>query len=331
MATHCYSGINLLHCGCQEGFWESGGALTVGKGDISGIFVSRIYDSGREGTQWNRIRLDAGPDAAVEVYVWLSDRREEYEEEFLQENPREWLRAHKGLMQYHSDYRNMLLYGHGCGRYARAAVEIQPGDGGDTVFRGYDLSFPKESFAEYLPEIYQNQLPLDRFLALQQYMYLQLEENVDNLAERLDYELCSRKQAVRLAGWMGWGELARHVEKDILRELLKTGVSLSEKKGTCEYYVKMTEILTGQKAVIVEEPEACRARVLVLGKPENGRERHLEWLKRNVPIGISIEFVILDKTDRLDGQYFLNYSSYVSEYESELSEEGCPMERMRLL
>lgn len=330
MATHCYSDAGLLRCGSQDGFLRTKGGLAAG-GKESGIFVSQVYDSGREGTQWNHLRLDVDRNGAVEVFVWLFDRLEEYGEKLRQEDIRRWFGEKKVSAGYASCYRNMLLYGHGGGRYARIAVEILPGDGNDVVFGGYDLSFPKESFAEYLPVIYQNNIQLDRFLAVQQYIYLEMEEKVDHLAEKLDYELCSRKQLVRLAEWLGWGELAWQADRDTLEKLMRAGIALAGKKGTCGYYLTMTEILIGQKAAISEEPESSRAVVLILGEPEKGKEKHLEWLKKNVPIGIEIEFVILRKTQRLDGQYFLDHTSYLSEYESELTEYGCPIENMRLL
>lgn len=331
MPTHCYSSIHLLHCGRQDGLRQTEDGLMVEQEERSGIYVSQIYDSGREGTQWNHLRLDVGKEAVLQVYVWLFDRLEEMEERLCQEDIRQWFTKQKKYAQYHSEYRNMLLFGHGSGRYARLAIEILSGNGAEAVFHGYDLSFPKESFTRYLPAIYQDNIQLERYLAVQQNIYLELEENVDRLSERLDHELCSRKQAIRLARWLGWEELAWQVEKDILRKLLQTGTALASKKGTCAYYVGMAEILTGQKAVIIEEPEKCKAVVLVLEQPENGRERHLEWLRKNVPIGIEIDFIVLHKTDSLDGQYFLDRTSYLSEYESELTESGCPIESLRLL
>lgn len=329
MPTHCLSHKELLRCGWQKGFKAADGGLAVGA-DMAGLFVSRIYDSGREGMEWNHLSFDIAGGAAMEVYVWLFDKAEELGE-VSPENPGEWFAKHKEKAQYRSNYRNMLLYGHGRGRYARLAVEIQPGGEKEILFTAYDISFPKESFARYLPAIYQENPQLDRFLAVQQYIYLQKEKFVDTISQKLDYEFCSRNQAVRLAGWMGWGDLSRQVDKVILRKLLRTGIVLTGRKGTCDYYLAMTELLTGKKAVMVEEPEKRRAAVLVLEKPENGREKHLEWLRKNAPIGVTLTFSVLSGTDRLGGQYFLDKTSYLSQYESAILEQGCPIECIRIL
>lgn len=331
MATHCLSDKRMLRCGRQEGFRYTEQGLAVSSEAEPGLFVSRIYDSGREGTEWNHICLDIGRTAVLEVYVWIFDSMDEDAERLFKVDIRAWFKLQKGQAGYYSNYRNMLLYGHGAGRYARIAVKILPVRGMDSTFRGYDLSFPKESFDSYLPSIYRNNLSLERFLAVQQNIYLELEQSVDGLAEKMDYELCSRNHAVSLARWLGWGEMAYKVKREILKELLQAGVSLAGRKGTCDYYIRMTKILTGKRAVMLEEPERCRAVVLLLEKPERGREENLEWLKRNVPIGIQIDFIVLNKTDRLDMQYFLDRTACLSEDESLLMENGCPIECLRLL
>lgn len=332
MATHCLSSRELLHCGRQEGFKQTEGGLAVEQNDRTGLFVSRIYDSSREGTLWDRICLDIVEKAAIEVCVWLFDRVEERDEETG--DLRRWYERQKGNAQYHSNYRSMILYGSGGGRYARLAVEIQPGSEGETLFSGYDLSFPKESFTRYLPAVFRDKLPLERFLAVQQDIYLNLETAVDSLAEKLDYEQCSSWQTARLARWMGWGELAAKkapLEENILRKLLQTGTSLTGRKGTCAYYITLTGILTGARAVMVEEPERCRAVVLVLGQPRGDWKRCREWLKKNTAIGIDMDFVVLERTDRLNEQCFLDRTAGLSKYESELSAGGCPIECLRLL
>ena len=329
MTTHCLSAPCLMHCGKAEKFIQTDNGLAAEEKEKA-VYVSRIYDSGREGTEWNHILLDIGSDAAPHLYVWLFDRIDEEEEVLLQHSVRNWLAKKKGTAQYHSDYRNMLLYGNGVGRYARLAVEIPYSRGKDVTFRGYDLSFPRESFTDYLPAIYRDNLTLKRFLAVHQSIYLELESSIDSMAAKLDYELCSRNQAVRMARWLGWGELARQVEEETLRKLLRKGISLADKKGTCGYYTELAEILTGKKAVMIEGNSPGKATVLIWEEPEKGRERHLEWMKKNVPLGLEIDFVILHRTDRLDGMSFLDRTAFLADYEFELTDRGDPVECLRL-
>lgn len=360
MTVQCLSGRKLSECGIFGGFSEEGdGGLRLAADAQEGYFVSHTYDSGESDMQWNRLILTIDWWAAVRAHVWLFDRREEGEaadeeaadqeaadQEAADEEAADQEAAARLTMarrkyeyverraQYHSDYRKMLLYGkeRGRGRYAKLAVAVFPkGESEDRIFWGYDLSFPKESFTRYLPAIYRENLPLERFLAVQQDFYLDRERQIDSLAEAMDYENCDGKWAVRLAKWVGWGELASKVDQDTLRKLLRTGTSLISRKGTGGYYRELTEILTGKKTIIVEDSEKCTATVLVLEKPAPSWEKGLDWLRQNVPIGLDVRFVILDKTDRLDERFFLDHTATLSEYESELPCEGVEIESFRLL
>ncbi len=335
MPGQCLSGKYLDKCGACQGFRRGeGGELHLKGRDTPGYFVSRIYDSGGRGTQWNRLVLDIGRDAVPRVHVWLFDERAAGEAVDARESVKEqydWLSTHA---QYHSDYREMPLYGRkdGRGRFARLALEVYPGDGGgDGVFKSFAMSFPKESFTGYLPELYRDNGQLERFLAVQQSIYLEVEAAVDTLGEQMDPVNCSKAQAVRLARWMGWGGLADRVDMYTLRRLLESGPSLINRKGTCGYYIRLTEILTGRKAYIVEEPGLCRATVFIREKPEPGKEKHLDWLRRNVPLGADVRFVVLGRTNRLDGLFFLDVTAALWEYESELSAGGVNIDGIVLL
>ena len=116
MPTHCLSGRCLQRCGSQYGFRSIGGCLSVKKDCASAIFVSKVYDSGREGTEWNHLLLDIGRDAMLELYVWVFDRIDEEDEIQLQRNVGIWFRTRKADAQYSSHYRNMLVYGNAGGR-----------------------------------------------------------------------------------------------------------------------------------------------------------------------------------------------------------------------
>lgn len=332
MSRKILASRNLKDCGVyDEGFSEeNGGALKLKEGSREGYFVSCIYDSGENAMEWNRLLLNIDMELVIRAHVWLFDRREEGERGKLP--VRELYEHVEKSAQYHSDYRDVLLYGKAKGRFARFAVAVFSQDGGtDGRFQGYVLSFPKESFTRYLPGIYRENLGLERFLAVQQSLYLNLEWVIDSLAEAMDYANCSKTQAERLAKWVGWGDLALQVDDATLRALLDTGISLISRKGTCGYYRELVKILTGKSAIIVEEPEKCAATVLVSEKPKGDWQKKLMWLQQNVPIGMNIRFLVLDKTDRLNEMFFLDKTAMLSKYESKLTADGVDMENVRLL
>ncbi len=337
MPVQCLSNIYLWLCGTQSGFLqEKDGRLLLEEGGAPGYFVSRIYDSGEGGTEWNRLELDISPDVAFKACVWVADDMDVafkacvWREEDAR-GARELYEYVESNAQYISSYRESLLYGRGCGRYARLAVKIFHGDkAGEKAFRGYRMSFPKESFTRYLPVIYQGNEQLERFLAVQESVYLDLERKIDSFAQAMDYGLRGGRPE-RLAQWLGWGDLAKAADGETLRRLLATGLSLISRKGTGSYYTELTELLTGKQAVAIEEPELHRVTLLIREQPEDGWEDKLVWLKKNAPIGVEMRFIVLHGTDRLDGQFFLDETAYLSETDSELTDMGINIDSIRLL
>ncbi|MCM1113055.1 MAG: hypothetical protein NC399_07380 [Muribaculum sp.] len=340
MKKRCLSATQLKRCGQQEGLTaDEDGSLILPEEGVQGIFVSKTYDSGKAQTQWNRLALWITRSAVFSAYVWLFDQKEEGEKADAAGSVEQCFAYVKERAQYSSIYWDLLLYGgiNGRGRYAKLALKIMREDEKrNTVFRGYDLSFPKESFAAYLPVIYQNHLPLDRFLAVYQNIYLELEEKIDALAEELDFECCGKEQVVRLAQWMGWEEPARLAAEDkgirwkVLQKLLRAGIHLADRKGTCGYYTELAQILLGCRAVSVEDPGRRRLTILVESCREVWQEPYLEWMKKAAPIGICMDFIFLHRTDRLDRQYFLDKTAIVSPYEAELRAEGICVDNIRL-
>ena len=338
MTKQCLSGKYLWNCGVYEGFsqGEEGELLLEGAGKGKhGYFVSRIYDSGEQGMQWDRLVMDIERNAVIRVCVWLFDDRSQGEiPEGL--SVKEQYQYLSKCAQYSARYCDMLLYGREeCrGRFARLGVVVFPWFGDKPMrFKSFCMSFPKDSFTQYLPRIYRDNLQLERFLAVQEGIYLELERVIDGLAEGLDYRNCTEKQVKRLAGWMGWGGLTELAEPETLRALLGTGISLSSRKGTCTYYTSLVKILTGEDAFVAEEPEQCRATVLMSRKcaPNPRMKELLNWLKKNVPIGIEVRFAFLDRTARLDGMFFLDVTAITSEYEAALLPGGVNIDGIQLM
>lgn len=334
----CLSSKQMGRCGIFEGFEENDNGLLILQGNQEkGCFISRIYDSGERQTRWNRMILDIGDNALIRVYVWLFDNRSEGEKVEKLTNMERQLSYIKSRAQFVSNYREMLLYGkdEDAGRFAMFAVEVIPKNEHKepkmVSFTGYEMSFPKESFAAYLPSIYQNNPKLDRFLAVFQNIYLQLERDIDNIANELDYDYCSDNRLIKLAGWMGWGEIAGHTDKAALRTLLREGIYLNSRKGTCEYYKRIVKILLGQESVMIEDKENGKAALLIEGKPNHNWNKYNNWLKRNVPIGRDVSFVFLENTFRINDRFFLDRNACLSLYETELGEDGTDIDTIRLL
>lgn len=329
----CFSSKNLRRCGRSQGFGDMEGILVFPGGEKPAFYVSRTYDSGEKGTEWNRVVLKLEDSAVFRQYIYLSDDPEEMirlgeldsaEEQFC------YIRDHA---QYGSDYRDMLLYGeqNGAGRYARLGLEIHSLQYRErALFWGYEISFPKESFTRYLPEIFRGDVGLERFLAVQQNLYLSLEGEIKGIAGMLDPDLCDSGELRHLAEWMGWGGLTGLVDEETLRRLLHTGTELLSRKGTRFYYEKLGHILTGCETSVAEDPKAGSFILYIKGEVSEEGQRALEFIRQNAPIGIRMEIVVIHNTGRLDNSCFLDYTVLLAKQEQALVRGGIDIEGIRL-
>lgn len=334
----CFSSKDMRRCGSCRGFEEKEGEPAAGElvfsgGEETAIYVSRTYDSGVRGTQWNRSVLDLGKSAVFRQYVYISEDAQEMEAIGELKGVEEQFGYIREHAQYVSDYRDMLLYGEkgGQGRYARLGVEIYSLQYKEkALFEGYEISFPKESFTRYLPGIYRGNKGLERFLAVFQNLYLSLEKEIESIAKMLDFELCSQGQLEYLAEWMGWGELTKLADPETLRRLLHTGTGLLSRKGSVFYYERLGSILAGCEAAVLEDREAGSFILYIKGEVSRKRQQALEFIRNNAPVGVDMEIVIVHDTYRLDNSCFLDCTALLSEKELALAHGGIGIQDIRL-
>ncbi|MFR9189644.1 MAG: phage tail protein [Anaerotruncus massiliensis (ex Togo et al. 2019)] len=89
------------------------------------------------------------------------------------------------------------------GRYVWIYAGAYPAGECDWTLRGLRLEFPRVSFTGYFPEIYRQDDFFDRYIAVFQSLYLDLERRADELPHRLDYETVPDEGLLELADWLG--------------------------------------------------------------------------------------------------------------------------------
>jgi len=141
------------------------------------------------------------------------------------------------------------------------------------VLNGLRLEFPKYSFLDYFPEIYEmGQSEKDdfftRYIAIFQSVFLDEEQNVDNLPVRLDYNLAPDSDIKKLAEWLGIDNSHSLFGVDNLRKMIRESELFQGKKGTREALQAMAELLTG-KNLEIRECFECR-------KQENACNEYLD-------------------------------------------------------
>ena len=241
------------------------GIKTIERTTKKGVFISRILDSKEIQMQWHRLRFCGNEgQLAVKLSIYAGN-----EEEFVYEGQKLSLesflkredisleekkeRISPWLQKEVSGKNDVLLYGV-TGRYLWIILEMYWQPDQEEIYN-LQIFFPKRSWVEYLPEIYQQEdesLFLQRFLGIFQSIYEDLDEEIWELPKNLDMELADASYLNWLAAWLDikngyiWPE-----EKK--RLLLKNGISLYKKRGTREGLLDFVELYLGKRPFLVEQ------------------------------------------------------------------------------
>ena len=213
------------------------------------------------------------------------------------------------------------------GRYVWVYAGAYPAGECDWTLRGLRLEFPRVSFTGYFPEIYRQDDFFDRYIAVFQSLYLDLERRADELPHRLDYETVPDEGLLELADWLGLCCDGLFTPAQ-LRTII-SGLDLYQgMKGTRAALEAVLELVCGVPPRIVERfqweriplPPARRAlygrlyggdsgSFCVLlpprpGFPEPGRLERL--IRLYSPIGTPHRLVFLNPCSRADDHCYLD-------------------------
>ncbi len=138
------------------------------------------------------------------------------------------------------------------GRYVFVYVAAVLKSDAFALIKGLRLEFPKYTFSDYLPEIYQGDDFFDRYLAVMQSKYLDIEREIDRLPDALDYEKADRESVLRLASWLGVEEYAKYLNTEQMRYMIKNIDLFQGGKGTRKTLEELIFLVCGIRPHIVE-------------------------------------------------------------------------------
>lgn len=128
----------------------------------------------------------------------------------------------------------------------------------DFNIRMATVEFPKNSFLEYFPEVYQTRDDFfERYISIFQSMYLDVERRIDKLPMRLDYEKAEYEDLLQLAEWIGMDEVivqeaVREGDVQKLRRLIAHANEIQSGKGTKKALKLVLQILYGENIQLLE-------------------------------------------------------------------------------
>lgn len=315
----------------------------TGNGGGSYLYIAPVFDSGEEANTWQSLRLEGTfHDCKLEVVVAASelDYREVLSDLAVAlEEKEELIRSMGGVRKVNTT--DILLTGLQ-GRYLYLFFRISGQMECNFRIKMATVEFPKNSFLEYFPEVYQTKDDFfERYISIFQSMYLDVERRIDKLPVRLDYEKADYEDLLQLAEWIGLDEVivqeaVREGECDKLRKLIAHANEIQSGKGTkkalklvlkilysediqlleyfkwYEYLENRTEELTlyqklyGQDSssltIIVEEKD---------GKEfaEAEKKSMRKVVARMLPIGMNCNLIFLKESCHMDTHCYLDHNS----------------------
>ena len=244
---------------------EEGLALADPEG-ARGAYFSPVLDSRDKETVWHRAQVKSRSlgDASLLFLFYASES-----DRFTDSAGREWeIGAYLArediplwekeqamapyLVRRAQDPKDLLLHDV-TGRYLWFQIQFFGQQGRSPTVAGVKLSFPKESWLAYLPEIYQEDGGfLDRYLSIFQALYQDLDEEIRGVAGRLELDTAGREFLDWLSGWLGF-EDGYLWEEEKLRALLRRAMEFYAGKGTVASLKKLVELSTGTEPLVVEQ------------------------------------------------------------------------------
>lgn len=253
-----------LERGIYEGFTENS-AMELGLADEykPGMYITRAFDTFDEGSTYNRlvvngdfsnVKLEVIVAATDSLIATIDDKDVELDRWFADPTVPMAKKAEtlQGLAHVRMVNEKDVLLHQLEGRYFWIFVGAYPSGEGSCLLRGIRLEFPKYSFTEYFPEIYQDDEFFDRFIAIFQSMYLDEEKRIDEIPRILDYEATPDKNVAYLADWLGLDNPGGVYTIDQLRRLIRDNDLYQGGKGTRYALENIVELVTGVRPRIVE-------------------------------------------------------------------------------
>ena len=319
----------------------------TGEGGGTFCYLAPMFDStDYEGT-WHRLRLEGTfSNCKYEVIAAATDvnLEETITDEALDFSDKlELLKDYGYVRKVNTD--DMLLHNLQ-GRYLWVFIKVT-GSKIDSSFKieGFSVEFPHGSFVEYLPEIYQDERNsfFERYMAVLQSLYEDLEQEVDFVPRYLDYETAPDVNLKLFAEWTGrWNENGQWTPEQ-LRYLIRNLQSIQCGRGTWTVMEQMIYLMTGQKASVIEhfrwkdwaDKDSVHLKeyykkykndedtfVVVIDATEKEvgmSERMLEkMLEDYTPLGMNCKVLYLKKKSLMDSQAYLEENSYLTSADQEL-------------
>jgi len=365
MAGICYSvHRNRIQEGYHPGFVmrEDETLTSLASEPVHYLYLKAI-DASREDATWGRLSFEGRFEENMVCFVYVTAMNEAF---FFRENePRkiedflcdakESADIKKRFMEKVSAKRlvnreEILLY-ELKGRYLYLFIEVL-GEGECTI-KNLRIEQEGDNFMQTFPEVYRERNSFfHRFLSVFSTIYNEFDERIDALSGLLDIDSCPKELLPVYAGWMGVDVKEDFFTEEILRQLVSHIYELNRLKGTKAVLERLTEIILGEKALILEKnamEEYIEAKELknferLYGSStfdvtilthqvlnETLKNQLMYVLNQYKPIRSNLYVVQLQKTGMLDAYSYLDMNARIPEKSKASLDDKATMDSVMML
>lgn len=220
---------------------------------------------------------------------------------------------------------DVLMYGLE-GRYLWICAEVM-GDG-EGMIRNLCMVLPGDNFMNTFPEVYQEWNSFfHRYLSIFSSIYNDIQYQIDTVDEILKLDTAGDELLCMFAEWMGVDIKGNFLTGEKLRTFVKEICKLNKWKGTRKSLERLTEIILGERAVILERNilkehaassedrnydrlygnHAYCVTLLIRNYVEENKRSQLYFLLQQfVPVRCELHLIFLDQKSHMDTYCYLD-------------------------
>lgn len=260
--------LDFKRCLLQNMFYDKEKVIaeTENNGEKS-VMISRVLDSQETDMEWHRMVLHLHNQGytsyQISIYAAnslernIGDGEKNLEEIVLDGNMT--VEEKKDILQPYLQKSiqktNDILLHEIKGRYLWFMVEADLQMNQELEIEKIQIYFPRQSWIPYLPEIYQSEdknMFFERFLAVFQTMYEEVNEEIQNVPYLLDIDNTGKEFLEWLAKWLDISE-SYVWSREQLRSLMKNAIRLYKIRGTRQAVREFVKLYTnGDEPYIIE-------------------------------------------------------------------------------
>jgi phage tail-like protein len=247
----------------NEDFAEGRGAVYAdGKMTIIQSYVSGVFDSGESNTSWYSIYadFDLPENSNLEITVYCTDNSELFYDgriwrldELASSDLRleERVKALEPLRKKTVKFSRDILITELTGRYLLFKIDSTTTGKQSPELYGMKIYFTPNMWVDELPEIYRENKFLERYLAVFQTIYEELEEEIDGNLKNYSSDTASYDFLKWLCSWYCMTEVDLWTEEQ-LRYLLKNSYRIYQELGTRRVMEEICTLYLGETPEIIE-------------------------------------------------------------------------------